>query len=87
MADSVVVACNGSKRRKTCSVMDGEDVTIWECKKNRNGTWSCKQLPDVQPTRTGPGAGLGTDVVRAVLDAKSGESKTGNDRARTRRRR
>ena len=87
MADSVVVACNGSKKRKTCSVMDGDDVTIWECKKNRNGSWSCKQLPDIPPTRTRPGSGTGTDVVRAVLDARSGEPKTGSEKGRRSRRR
>ena len=69
MAD-VVVSCSGTGKRKTCAVMEGDDVTMWDCKKNRNGNWSCKQYPDLPAPRTGPRPGTAIDVVRAVLDAK-----------------
>jgi hypothetical protein len=67
---SVVVSCSGTGKRKTCTVMEGDDVTMWDCKKNRSGAWSCKQYPDLPAPRTGSRPGTEIDVVRAVLDAK-----------------
>jgi hypothetical protein len=51
--------------------MEGDDVTMWDCKKNKKGKWTCTQYPDLPAPRTGGRPGTEIDVIRAVMDAKA----------------
>ena len=72
-ADDVKVVCtSGIKGSRICVVTEGDEDSVWECKKNRDKkTWNCKQLPPVAARTEEEEAA----VVTAVRDAYARASK------------
>jgi len=65
------ILCVGDEKSKSCAKDTSGDVTVWMCTKN-NGKWKCVEAKSV----TAPPAGLDQALIKAQVDAKTGDNNT-----------